>query len=315
MGAMQNDLGVLDTYQPTKFKMVTELQGGWFSQVGGQLSEAQGFDASHINHVTLFAWEKGFTSTNYYMGFGGTNFGDWAASSITTTYDYDAPVRENGGMTERYFAVKALGDFIAEHGAQLSRTTLEKAQSKTDDRAVIVTVRRATDGSRFVFVRTEQRRGSHQGTIAITTPDANPVEITANYELGNYGAKVLYLPPGATKDSDGQWYPKAIEMPKRPTELPKAVTITEARMQPDSVPTKWQSIDPGKGEESAGIYDRRFVFYRAVVPALQASAGGANCFLGASGWARLGWIYIKRALAGDGFQPWKLHAGSIGRRV
>ena len=213
------------------------------------------------------------------MGFGGTNLGDWAASGITTTYDYDAPVRECGGVTDRYFAVEALGQFIADHGAQLSRTTLEKVQLKAGgDNSVITTVRKAADGSRFVFVRTEQRRGSHQGAIDFNTADATPVEVTASYDLGNFGSKVLYLPPGATKDVDGQWYPKTVQPPQRPTELPPAVTITEVRVNADPGPTQWQPIDADKGEESAGIYDRRFVFYRATVPSFPSSSGSRIVF-------------------------------------
>jgi hypothetical protein len=30
---MWGDIGMLKNYQPEKFKMVTELQGGWFARV------------------------------------------------------------------------------------------------------------------------------------------------------------------------------------------------------------------------------------------------------------------------------------------
>jgi Glycosyl hydrolases family 35/Beta-galactosidase, galactose-binding domain len=274
MGAMLRDIGMLDRYQPGKFKMITELQGGWFSQVGGELSEAQGFDASHINHITLFAWEHGFTVTNYYMGVGGTNFGDWGADGITTTYDYDAPVRECGGVTERYFAVKALGQFIAEHGPSLARSSAEKfTLLHKDDADVHIALRKSPDGSRYVFVRTEQRRDSRHGTFVLRTAAPDALEISGQYDLGPFGSKVLYLPPGMTTAGTGQWYPKPVDPPRRPTELPDSVVITEARMKVDPGPSDWKALQAGQSEEDAGIYNRGFVYYRAMVPALPSSAG------------------------------------------
>ena len=59
------------------------------------------------------------------MMFGGTNFGDWAAARITTSYDYDAPIREAGGVGPRYQAVSALGHLVAEHGDRMTRTSEE----------------------------------------------------------------------------------------------------------------------------------------------------------------------------------------------
>ena len=46
-------------YQPDTFRGVTELQGGWFSQVGGTLSG--GHNAAQITQVTLAAIERGCT--------------------------------------------------------------------------------------------------------------------------------------------------------------------------------------------------------------------------------------------------------------
>ena len=105
------DLTYLNTYQAEKPKMVTELQGGWFSDVGHELSQDMGYTPQQITHVTLLAWANGFTGTNYYMAFGGTNIGDWGAATKTTTYDYAAPIREWGGVGPRYFAVQCHGEF------------------------------------------------------------------------------------------------------------------------------------------------------------------------------------------------------------
>src|SRR2546423_2736329 len=104
-------------YQPDKMLMITEQQGGWFSDVGGKLSPEQGFSDAQINMITMVSMAQGITSMNYYMFFGGTNFGDWNGHNITTTYDYDAPIREWGGVDKRYAAVRAVGLMLQEHGA------------------------------------------------------------------------------------------------------------------------------------------------------------------------------------------------------
>jgi len=57
---------------------------------------------------------------NYYMLFGGTNPGDWAARSLTTSYDYNAPIREWGGVDERYQRVWPWR-MLREHGPKLTR--------------------------------------------------------------------------------------------------------------------------------------------------------------------------------------------------
>jgi hypothetical protein len=261
--------------QPEKFRMVTELQGGWFAQVGGKLSDQQGHNAAQINQITLFAYEHGFTVTNYYMGFGGTNLGDWAAEGLTTTYDYNAPVREPGGTTDRYLAVKAIGQLVADHGPQLARSVPVGVPDMKGD--VHVAVRRGAGGD-YVFVRTAQRGGTRTGKMEFRTQGADPREIKFDYELGDFGAKVLFVPKNGV---DPVWYPKPQEGPKRPTDLPAAITITEARRRVDTGPTIWRPVDPALDEAQAGIFNRGYVFYRAVVPAA-AVALGADQRLGLS---------------------------------
>ena len=107
--------------EPASPLAITELQGGWFSEFGGLLSVKQdGVDAAQINMLTKTALELGVTSFNYYMGFGGTNF-DWAAKKLTTTYDYAAPIREPGGLWDKYYAVRGIGQSLRAFGSVLTR--------------------------------------------------------------------------------------------------------------------------------------------------------------------------------------------------
>jgi hypothetical protein len=246
---MKQHLDVLHKYQPDKFGMITELQGGWFANVGGKLSTEQGFTAEQITHVTLLAMESGITSMNYYMFFGGTNFGDRAARGITTTYDYDAPIHECGGVGDRYAAVSAIGQMLKEHGPRLARSEIEKSQ---DDSPVVV--RRAQDGSRYVFVRNEHHEAGQHGKLRLL----NGPELT--HELPPFGAKVAYVEKSGTIE----WLPKPVVLPARPeqSELPKPITINEVLSRDEPQQQEFRPIQHGQTLEDLGVFDSRFVFYQ-----------------------------------------------------
>ncbi|MBZ5542464.1 MAG: beta-galactosidase [Acidobacteriia bacterium] len=131
---------------------VTELQGGWFSQFGGKLSVDQdGVDGAQLNMLTKTVIEQGATYFNYYMGFGGTNF-DWAARTLTTTYDYAAPLREPGGLWEKYYEARAIGAALGVFGQVLTRTGAVQGVPQSTNPNVSVTERLSTR-SAVVFVR------------------------------------------------------------------------------------------------------------------------------------------------------------------
>jgi beta-galactosidase len=48
------------------------------------------------------------SNMNFYMFFGGTNFGFMASYSVTTSYDYGAPMNETGHPTPKFAALRAL---------------------------------------------------------------------------------------------------------------------------------------------------------------------------------------------------------------
>jgi hypothetical protein len=245
-------------YQPDKFLQVTEQQGGWFGNVGGKLSSEQGYDDHQINMITMVSLAEGVTSMNYYMFFGGTNLGDWAGHGITTSYDYDAPIREWGGVDKRYAAVRAIGLMLQEHGSKLARAVLDKSTVlENSDKEVRFIVRRPTDGSKYIFVSTEQRKEPKQGTAKIQFENGD--ETVVEYSLDPYGAKILYMPT----DSPPVWLPKPAPEVERPADLPAAVTISEALRKDDPGPTSWKAIQPGQMLEDLGINDSRFVFYHA----------------------------------------------------
>ncbi len=247
MKAVEDRLRAVRAEQPNAPVMVPELQGGWFAQVGGKLSEDQeGMDAAQIHHLTMLALQDGATILNYYMLFGGSNFGDWAARNNITSYDYNAPIREPGGVGDKYRAVKAIGLMLQKHGASLARSEIIATQTPATN--VTITVRRGAAGDLFVFCRnlsrTEARRGS-------ATVEGTKIE----YELAPAGFKLLHLP-------SGQWWPKPVYPPVRPVALPDSVRIATAQKRPATA-GKWQPVRPGQSLPQLGVNDSRFVVYRA----------------------------------------------------
>ncbi len=131
---------------------VTELQGGWFSEFGGKLSvEQDGINAAQLSLLTKTVIEQGATYFNYYMGFGGTNF-DWAAKTMTTTYDYAAPIREPGGLWEKYYAARGICQFLRMFGTVLARAQRIEGAIRSTNKDVSVT-ERVNGKSGVVFVR------------------------------------------------------------------------------------------------------------------------------------------------------------------
>lgn len=250
--------------QPDAPLATTELQGGWLSVVGGKLSEKQdGLTAAQIQNLTLFAWQMGQTITNYYMLFGGTNFDDWGGRNITTTYDYDAPIRENGGVDDRYSRVWALGRMIREHGARLVRSQLIEIDAKTTDNDVKIAERRALDGSRYFFVRTDNHSAPRAGAAQVIEKDG--MKFSFDYELEPFGSLVLYLPPGVSDAHKGEWLPKPAPIVSRPTDLPSPVEINEAERLADPLPSKWTPLRDNELIESHGVLGSHSVYYKIPV--------------------------------------------------
>ncbi|HTN19731.1 MAG TPA: beta-galactosidase [Pelobium sp.] len=247
--------------QPDAPLATTELQGGWLSVVGGKLSDKQdGLTAAQIQNITLYAWQMGETITNYYMLFGGTNFDDWGGYNITTTYDYDAPIREHGGIDMRYQSVRALGQMIREHGDKLVRAQPVEIDSKTNSSDVTVVERQASDGSRYFFIRTDDHNTSRSGIAQVK--EKNGTEFSFEYELEAFGSRVLYLSPGETDTRKGQWLPKTAPAIKRPTNLFSTVEIRKLERLSDPLPSTWTPLKPNELIEAHEVLDSHFIYYR-----------------------------------------------------
>jgi len=189
-------LAKLRKEQPADLLGITELQGGWFSQIDGKLSVDQvGVDAAQLNALTKSVLGMGVTYFNYYMGFGGTNF-DWAAEKLTTTYDYAAPVREPGGLWDKYYEARGIGEFMKMFGGLLTRARpcLEDCKSTNTD---VWVGERISKNSGVLFIRANTG-SEHHFKMTFTDPATSEkrkltVPREGELALGPRGMKMLPL--------------------------------------------------------------------------------------------------------------------------
>jgi len=72
-------------------------------------------------------------SFSLYMAHGGTTFGQWGGanappySAMATSYDYNAPVGEQGNTTEKFFAVRDLFKNYLQEGETLEEIPAAKS--------------------------------------------------------------------------------------------------------------------------------------------------------------------------------------------
>ena len=245
--------------------------------MGGQLSEDQpGLNGAAIAGNTMIALQEGATILNYYVLFGGTNFGLWPGRGNTATYDYFAPIREPGGVGEKYLAVKAIGLMLQEHGAALARSRVLSCQAETGSAEVTVAARRARNGEVYLFFRNHSVPDAHRGSATVWLEGGT--EIRLDYDLGPFGYKIFHLASALTDPAKGEWLPKPVTGPARPDHLPAPVRPVLAQMRADPGGSDWVR---GRRRRHAagelGVYDARPVVYAASLslPASGAAPGAA----------------------------------------
>jgi beta-galactosidase len=105
----------LEEFYPNSPKICMEYWNGWFDHWGEEHHTRDYKDAADTFKHML---ETG-VSVNFYMFYGGTNFGFYNGANFgenyqptITSYDYDAPLTEAGDYTEKYHAIR---EIIANH--------------------------------------------------------------------------------------------------------------------------------------------------------------------------------------------------------
>ena len=281
--------------QPDAPGFVTELQGGWFSLVTGKLSDDHYSDNRHFKALGLMSILGGATGINYYMFFGGTHFAGWGARGMTTTYDYNAAIHENGALGSKYYEAKGIGSFIKNFGTQLARSEGGPCELEEAPKELFGGVRIAVDGTRFVFLHNTDPDHPIEGKVIlnpgklskpsepmyninqngemvlISSTDikstdsltVDPIEV--RYDLPALGCKVLVIPAGK-EASQGEWWPEEQMRPLRLSRLPEPIRITSVlKKEDDFSSAKWQLLPQLVSLSDLDVNDFRYNLYRAQV--------------------------------------------------
>ena len=293
--------------QPDSPGFVTELQGGWFSTVGGGLSEENHSDARHSNAIHMMSLLGGATGLNPYMFFGGTHFGGWGARGMTTTYDYNAAIRESGARGAKYDVARGISEFIRENESRLLRSEGGPCELRGAPKPVQGGVRVAADGTRFVFLHNADAKAPASGMLTVVpgkeaaageplfninqygekvavrggpgaAGDIRVAPFAVSYQLDPLGARVLVIPPGK-QPAEGTWYPKPQKPIARPEKEPASVRIAAALRRPDPLDGPWQALPDGKSLPELGINDVRYVMYRGRIDLAESEIPGLSRLL------------------------------------
>ncbi len=289
-GDCAHRMATLKHKQPNAPGMVTELQGGWFSTIGGGLSESHYSNAKHYQAINIMSMLGGATILNPYMFVGGTHFAGWGARGQTTSYDYNAAIRECGAIGDKYQAAKAIGQFIHENEKALIHAKGGPCEIKGAPEKFTGGLRVAPDGTRFVFLHNAGKSPAKGTFTVIPSKSAqlqspafnidqhgNKVEIKIDPELAAsnsikpfkidcdippMGSKILVIGPHKSP-SQGVWYPKPQEKIQRPSALPQPIRIASALRRNEPTSGQWKTWKNGTSLPELGVSDQRYVRYRS----------------------------------------------------
>jgi len=197
---VEEKIELLRKEQVDKPLMVMELQGGRF-RPGPSLP------SWWTDVLVKTAIAKGVNAINFYMFYGGTNFGYWTAKDITTSYDYDAAIREWGELGERYWVIRLIGSFLRSFSKSLIYTGPTDGDVEFSNPRVEILFRKR-GRSAFLFIRNmNEQQEKVRIRISALSPEINeeiPIKgdmiveprsmliMPINHKLGDVESTLLY---------------------------------------------------------------------------------------------------------------------------
>ncbi|KPK85793.1 MAG: hypothetical protein AMJ81_02720 [Phycisphaerae bacterium SM23_33] len=170
-------LKALRAAQPDAPMLVTEFWTGWFDHWGGPHQVKQ---AREVARRALEILGCG-CQLNYYMWHGGTNFAFWGsrlstheASYQTTSYDYDAPLAEGGGLTEKYYLTKLVNMLGSRFGHVFAQGRMEGPGATVHSGTQALNV--SGPAGRMVVVTNNGR--DQIDTARISLPDGRELDVS-----------------------------------------------------------------------------------------------------------------------------------------
>jgi len=147
-----------------------EYQGGAFDVWGGPGYEAcrklTGPEFERVFYEATMA--SGSTMQNFYMTYGGINWGWLSSPGVYTSYDYGAAITASRQLTSKYDQQKLIG-YMTRAAAPLARTDAVGSAVAENRRLRVIARRNPDDGTRFYILR--------HAEAADTTNDATHLTI------------------------------------------------------------------------------------------------------------------------------------------
>lgn len=109
---------------------------------------------------------------------------------MTTSYDYNAAIRENGALGDKYYEAKAIGQFIRAFEQQLVRSAGGPCTVEGGVKSLFGGVRVAADGTCFVFLHNTDPKNPVKGKARLI-PDKLDCPVESMYNINQHGEKVL----------------------------------------------------------------------------------------------------------------------------
>jgi len=208
--AVQASLRKMRAEEPAAPLSVAELGTGYYSKFEGKLAEDEdGADATELNALTKTILSQGVTYFNYYLGWGGTNF-DWGAKTVTTTYDFAAPIREGGGLWEKYYVVHGVGACLKLFGSLLTRSRMVADGARSTHPDVTLVCRQA-HGSALLFVRANTE-SEHHFSLNVSDPrSASRFNVPLHGQL-TIGPRAMKIMPVQVELGGPTWHYSTAEV-------------------------------------------------------------------------------------------------------
>ncbi|UPG93009.1 glycoside hydrolase family 35 protein [Luteibacter aegosomatissinici] len=170
-----------------------EYQGGAFDVWGGPGYEAcrklTGPAFERVFYEATMA--SGSTMQNFYMTYGGMNWGWLSSPGVYTSYDYGAAITTSRQLTPKYDQQKLIG-YMTRAAAPLARTDAVGTWVPDNPRLRVTARVNPDDGTRFYILR--------HADAADTTDDATHLKIA----LGKNGDTTIPLAPGTAIHINGR---------------------------------------------------------------------------------------------------------------
>lgn len=180
--------------QGDMIKMFMELEGGWFTSTRYGLTPTNrgGFPAEWTELLIKTAVGLGVDHFNIYMFHGGTNPSYYAGKYITTSYDYEAAIREWGELSERYYVVKRLymllstiSDILPEaktaQGEYVGETSCGEVFARKGSRVALIVARNMGEYHCYQSIVSRSGKIPRNGSILLKPKTAKI--ILADYEI------------------------------------------------------------------------------------------------------------------------------------